>query len=250
MPSSVRNPLGGPSLPLPSRGHLRPGGPLQFACPRPFLLAPATGLTYSGAVCAQLWYALRVAECGGRRTASQPVREEGFTMSFTDYLKKALEIVKLNKEVIGEMAVDEKALGPAVGVVAISGVCWAIGALQPLGIIYGPIIRLIGFFIFTGIVHFVAVTFLGGEGDFKGFMNPVGLAVMVTWVSIIPLLGVVFGVLAGLWVLVPAVLTAEHVYKIDRGKAVIAVVAPIVVFMILGGIFALIGLSMWAVLGN
>ncbi|MFH1501937.1 MAG: YIP1 family protein [Candidatus Eisenbacteria bacterium] len=171
-------------------------------------------------------------------------------MPFMDYLKKAWEIIKLNKEVIGEMAADEKAVGPALGIVAISGVCWAIGALQPLGILYGPVVRLIGFFIFTGIVHFVATTFLGGKGEFKSFMVPVGLAIMVTWVSVIPLLGIALGSLAGLWVLVPAVLAAEHVYQVDRGKAVIAVVAPIVVFMILGGILMMVGLSMWAILGN
>jgi hypothetical protein len=171
-------------------------------------------------------------------------------MSFVDYLKKAWEIIKLDKEVIAEMATDEKAVGPAIGVVAISGVCWAIGALQPLGIIYGPVVRLIGFFIFTGIVHFVANTFLGGKGDFKSFMTPVGLAIMLTWVSIVPILGLVLGTLAGLWVLVPAVLTAEHVYEIDRGKAIIAVVAPIIVFMILGGIFMMVGLSLWAILGR
>jgi hypothetical protein len=171
-------------------------------------------------------------------------------MSFMDYLKKAWEIVKLNKEVIAEIAADEKAMGPAIGVVAISGACWAIGALQPIGIIYGPIVRLIGFFIFVGIVHFAATTFLGGKGEFKSLLSPVGLGIMVTWVSIIPLLGVVLGVLAGLWALVPAVLTAEHVYGIDRGKAIIAVVAPIVIFLILGGIFMMVGLSMWAMLGR
>ena len=62
-------------------------------------------------------------------------------MSFMDYLKKAWEIIKLNKEVIAEIAADEKAVGPAIGVVAISGVCWAIGALQPLGILYEQTFR-------------------------------------------------------------------------------------------------------------
>lgn len=171
-------------------------------------------------------------------------------MSFTDYLKKAWEVIKLNTNVIGELAADEKAMGPAIGIVAISGVCWAIGALQPVGIIYGPIVRLIGFFIFSGIVHFAATTFLGGKGEFKSFMTPVGFAIMATWISIIPLLGIALGALAGLWVLVPAVLTAERVYGIDRGKAVIAVLTPIVIFMVLGSILALVGLSMWALLGR
>jgi len=171
-------------------------------------------------------------------------------MSFGDYLKKGWEVVKLNGEAIRELAEDEKAFGPAVGIVAISGVCWAIGALQPLGIIYGPILRLIGFFLFTGIVHFVATTFLGGSGEFRWFFAPIGCATLITWISIIPLLGVPLGVLAGLWVLVPSVLTLEKLYGLDRGKAIIAVITPIVIFLILAAIFAVIGFSMWAILSR
>ena len=167
-------------------------------------------------------------------------------MSFADYLRKGWEVAKLKLEAIDALAADEKAFGPAVGIVAISGACWALGALQPLGIIYGPILRLIGFFIFVGIVHFVATTFLGGKGEFRRFFTPVGCSVLVTWISIIPVLGVGLAVLAGLWVLVPAVLTAERVYGIDRGKAVVAVLTPIVIFLILAAVFAIIGLSMWA----
>ena len=167
-------------------------------------------------------------------------------MTFTDYLKKGWEVVKLKAEAIDQLADDENAFGPALGIVAISGACWAIGTLKPWGIIYWPILRLIGFFIFVGIVHFVAVTFLGGRGEFRKFFSPVGCAALVTWASVIPFLGIALGILAGLWVLVPAVLTAERVYGIDRGKAVVAVLAPIVLFLILGAIFAVIGLSMWA----
>ena len=167
-------------------------------------------------------------------------------MSFADYLRKGWDVAQLKLEAIDALAADEKAFGPAAGIVAISGACWALGALQPLGIIYGPILRLVGFFIFVGIVHFVATTFLGGKGEFRKLFSPVGCAVLITWVSIIPVLGVALGALAGLWVLVPAVLTAERVYGIDRGKAVVAVLTPIVLFLILGAVFAVIGLSMWA----
>jgi hypothetical protein len=171
-------------------------------------------------------------------------------MSFGDYLKKGWEVVKLNGQAIQELADDEKAFGPAIGIVAISGVCWAIGTLQPLGIIYGPILRLIGFFLFTGIVHFMATTFLGGTGEFKSFFSAIGCATLITWISIIPLLGIPLGILAGLWLLVPSVLAVEKLYGIDRGKSIIAVATPIVIFLILGSVFALIGFSMWALLNR
>lgn len=171
-------------------------------------------------------------------------------MSFVDYLKKAWEIIKLNKEVIAEMAADEKALGPAIGVVAISGVCLAIGTWNAPGIIILPIVRLIGFFIFFGIAHFVATTFLGGKGDFKRLMPPVGFAAMVTWVSVLPIppIAMFLAVLAGLWVLVPSTLAVEHVYGLDRGKAIIALAVPLVLGVIVVGIFAAIGAAVWLAL--
>jgi len=159
-------------------------------------------------------------------------------MSFGDYLKKGWEVVKLNQKAIEELAQDDKAFGPAIGVVAISGVCMAIGMLQPLGIIYMPIVRVIGFFIFAGIVHFVAKSFFGGQGEFKQFAAPVGCATLITWVSVIPLVGIPLGVLAGLWVLVPAVLTLEKTYGLERGKAIITVAIPVVLALILWSIVA------------
>ncbi len=169
-------------------------------------------------------------------------------MAFGDYIKKGWEVVKLNGEAIQELADDEKAFGQAVGIVAISGVCWAIGALQPPGIIYLPILGLLGFFLFTGVAHLVATTLLGGQGEYRRYFSTVGCATLVTWVAVIPILGIPLGVLAGLWVLVPAVLAAERVYGIDRGKAIIAVAAPLVLFIVLLGALTLVGLSLWAVL--
>jgi hypothetical protein len=177
-------------------------------------------------------------------------------MSFGDYLKKGWEVVKLNAQAIQDLAQDEKAFGPAIGIVAISGVCWAIGTIQPFGIIYLPILRLIGFFIFTGIVYFVATTFLGGSGGFKALFSTVGCAALITWVAIIPPppMSLMLGILAGIWLLVVSVVTVQKVYGLDLGKAIIAVAAPIVILIILALIFGLIlaavGLSIWAVMGQ
>jgi len=172
-------------------------------------------------------------------------------MSFGDYLKKGWEVVKLNTQAIQELAEDEKALGPAIGIIAISGACWAIGAFQFLGIIYMPILRVIGFFIFTGIVHLVAGILFGGKGEFKQFFQPIGCAAFITWIAIIPIAGpFFFGWLAGLWLLVPSVLAVEKIYGLDRGKAVISVLAPVILAFIVFGILAVVGLSMLAILGR
>ena len=59
-----------------------------------------------------------------------------------------------------------------------------------------------------------------------------------------------FGWLAGLWLLVPSVLAVERIYGLDRAKAIISVLAPVVLGLIVFGILALIGLSMLAILGH
>jgi hypothetical protein len=171
-------------------------------------------------------------------------------MSFGDYLKKGWEVVKLKVEAIDQLAHDDKAFGPAVGVIAISGACWGIWSFLFVGIIVGPIVSLICFFIFTGIVHLVAAVLFGGKGEFKQFFSPIGCAAFITWIGIIPFIGTFFAVLAWLWLLVPSVVAVEKVYGLDRGKAIVCVAAPVVLGLIVSGIVGLIGLSVWALLGR
>jgi len=159
-------------------------------------------------------------------------------MGFVDYLKKGWEIVQLKTDAIDQMAADEKAFGPAIGILAIGGVCGALGVLSLAGIVMFPVMRVIAFFIFIGIIHFAATTILGGKGDFKAAFIPPAIGSFVSWVGIIPILGTFLAGLAGIWMLVVTVLTVERVYGLERGKAIIAVAIPVVLGIIIGMIFA------------
>ncbi len=171
-------------------------------------------------------------------------------MSFGDYLKKGWEAVQLKGEAIDLLAQDEEAMGPAIGILAIGGVAAAIGVLQPLGIIYMPILRLIGAFIFVGIMHFCATTFFGGTGGFKAVFTPLACASLISWIGVIPLVGPVLAVLAGLWLLVVAVVSVERAHAIDRGKAIVVVAIPLIIGLIIGAIFAaIIGMSALMLMG-
>ncbi len=159
-------------------------------------------------------------------------------MGFVDYLKKGWEIVQLKTDAIDQIAADEKAFGPAIGILAIGGVCGALGILNLPGIVMFPVMRVIGFFIFIGIIHFAATSILGGKGDFKAVFTPPAVGSVISWVGIIPLLGTFLAGLAGIWMLVVTVVTVERVYGLDRGKAIIAVAIPVVIGIIIGMIFA------------
>ena len=172
-------------------------------------------------------------------------------MSFTDYIKRGWEVVQLKADVIKELAADEKGIGPAIGILAIGGVCAGIGSLNFMAMFILPFVRVIGAFIFLAITHFSATTFFGGKGKLTSLAVPVFCGSLITWVSIVPIIGPTFlGFLAGLWMLVIMVVSVELSYEgIDRGKAIASVAIPFVLFIIIGMMFVLMGVGLAAALG-
>lgn len=168
-------------------------------------------------------------------------------MAFSDYIKHGWYAAQLKGEAIDGLAQDKEGLGPAVGILAIAGVCAAIGTLNGLGIIYLPIVRIIAVFIGVGIMHFVATVF-GGKAHFWNIFVPISCASVITWIAVIPFVGPVIAFLASLWLLVVAVVVIERAHGIDRGKAIVAVLTPVVLFIILAMIGLVLGLSLLAFL--
>lgn len=168
-------------------------------------------------------------------------------MAFGDYVRKGWDVARLKTDAIQSLAEDKDALGPAIGILAIGGACGAFGMLNFLGIIYMPILRIIAAFIVIGIMHFIATAFFSGKGGFKNLFAPLGCATLVTWIGVIPLIGPVLAMLAGLWLLVVFVLGVEIVHQIDRPKAIAVVAIPVVLGAILVGVVvAVVGISMLA----
>lgn len=154
-------------------------------------------------------------------------------MSFVDYAKRGWEVAQLKTEAIKTLAADEKGIGPAIGILAIGGLCAGIGSFTP-GLFFGlPFLYVIGGFIVVAIMHFVATTFFGGEGKLMALAVPAFCGSLVTFVAIIPFIGPLFLVhLAFLWLLVVLVICVENVYGIDRAKAVVVVAVPAVLTFI------------------
>lgn len=176
-------------------------------------------------------------------------------MKFGDYLRKGIEIAQLKKDAIQIVAGDKEALGPALGILAIGGVCAAIGALSLLGLIVMPIAMVVGMFIVVAIMHFVATSFMGAKGgQFSALFAPLSCATIITWIGIIciiPFLGRLLAFIAGLWLLVICVIIVETVYQIDRAKAIIVVAVPVVALGIIVSVVAFfMGLSAPALMGR
>jgi hypothetical protein len=172
-------------------------------------------------------------------------------MKFGEYIKKGVEIAQLKKDAIQVVAADKEALGPALGILAIGGVCAAIGALSLWGLIVMPIVRVVGMFIIVAIMHFVATSFMGAKGgQFSALFAPLSCATVITWIGIIPFLGPVLAFVAGLWLLVISVIVVEMVYQIDRTKAIIVVAVPLVLGIVISIIAFFMGMSALALMGR
>ncbi len=160
-------------------------------------------------------------------------------MSFMDYVKQGWEVAKLETGAVKKLAEDKEAIGPAIGILAIGGVCAGIGSFSLSGMVFSPIMNIIGGFVFVALIHFVATTFFDGKGQFNSLAVPLFCAAVVTWATIIPFVGpFVIAPLTGLWLLVVAVVSTEVVYGIERGKAIAVVAIPFALFLIIGAIFA------------
>lgn len=158
-------------------------------------------------------------------------------IGFVDYLKKGLEIIKLNEKVMGDVAKDQKATGMAVLFIAIAGVAMAIGTFMWMGIIFYPIAVLIGSFIGVGILHLFAKLF-GGKGAFMDLYRVFGIGYILSWISVIPVVGPMISGIAGLWMIVVSIIAVRKVHSLSTGKAVAVVLIPVVIAIVLGVILA------------
>jgi hypothetical protein len=65
-------------------------------------------------------------------------------------------------------------------------------------------------------------------------------------VNIIWILNVILGWLAGLWMLVVAVICVERAYKLDRAKAIATVAIPVAVLILFSLMFfAMVGMAIF-----
>jgi len=160
---------------------------------------------------------------------------------FKAFVLQGIEVAKLNRSVIRDLADDRDAFGPAILVVAIGGLLSALGHINSAGIFLYPVLTLFMFFLNVALLHAMASLMFKGHGRFNQLVQVLGAACVLTWVAVVPALGGILALLASLWLLVIDVITVEELYGLDRMKALMSVVIPIIavlLFMVLfGGIW-------------
>lgn len=167
-------------------------------------------------------------------------------MDFGKIIEKALLILQLKEDVIREVSEKSEYLTFSILIVAISGLASSIGSFNFFpGIITGPIISLIGFFIGVGILWILAKIF-GGKGDYLSYFIPLGFSDIIRWVTVIPFIGTFLGTLGSIWMIVVAIKVTQIVHELDLPKAVLVVLIPIAAAFFL---FLLFGAAALAVIG-
>ena len=141
-------------------------------------------------------------------------------MGFKDYFSRGIELVKLNRDAADAVASDEGAFGWAVLFFAIGGFAGGLGgSLTSMGfgffmVLVGPVLHVIGSFVWVGILYVLARMF-GGSGDFKGYYGALGIGSLPAWAQVVPFIGW----LVSLWTIPVAIVITERVHKLSTARA-------------------------------
>ena len=168
-------------------------------------------------------------------------------MAFTDSIKQAVEIVKLNGKVAENVSKDKNATLMGLLIIAIGGILGQVLSLEIATIIFTLMFLIIGYFIIVGIMHILARLF-GGKAKYIELFRAQSHAAILSWLgilAIIPFLGGVVNFLISVWGIVVNVTILENVHKLTRGKAIIVVLIPVIlsILLVVIGSIAYFGVS-------
>jgi hypothetical protein len=156
------------------------------------------------------------------------------------FTERMVGAATLNIATYEEVEHDQSATGQAAGVVALVAIASAIGSYG-LGGLYGSIGQLISAFV--GWVVWSAVTLLigtkvfGGTADMGEMLRTLGFAQSVGVIKvlgIVPFLGWIAGLGAGIWMLVCGVVAIREALDFTTGKAIGTVILGWLVYFALG----------------
>lgn len=170
-------------------------------------------------------------------------------MTVDKVIEQLTRVLKLEPTVFKEIADDESAIGPAIGVAALSSV---IASLTGQGGIVGRIFAgaigaVIGLFIWTAIVFLMSKAF-GGKATYAQLVRPLGYSSAPYALAIIPVLGAVVG---GIWSLIIQIRAVREVNEVGDGTAIAIVLIPFAILFVLGIILAVVaGLALLSLLGG
>jgi hypothetical protein len=150
----------------------------------------------------------------------------------------------LNISTYEEVEHDQTATGQAAGVVALVAVASAIGSYG-MGGLYGSLGQVfsafIGWVVWSAVTLLIGTKVFGGTADMGEMLRTLDFAQSVGVIKvlgIVPLLGWIAGLAAGIWMLVCGVVAIRQALDFTTGKAIGTVVLGWLAMMALGLVLA------------
>ncbi|MBD3335850.1 MAG: hypothetical protein GF355_10075 [Candidatus Eisenbacteria bacterium] len=152
-------------------------------------------------------------------------------MTFGEAIREGWEIIKMNREAYRRAAARSEAFTWALVITALAGVASGLSPqnIGSVGFIWLPVVTIAGLFVGVAILHGLALLF-GGRGDYMGLFRIVGLAELLGWASLVPVLGG----LVGLWMIVVVAIALQEHHGLDAARSIIVVLIPALVVIVLG----------------
>ena len=163
-------------------------------------------------------------------------------------IEQLTRVLKLEPAVFTEIAEDERAIGPAIGIAALAS---AIASLTGSGGIVGRVLggaigAVIGLFIWTAIVFLMSKAF-GGKATYGQLVRPLGYSSAPYALAIVPVLGALVG---AIWSLVIQIRAVREVNEVGDGTAIAIVLIPFGILFVLGIILVVVaGIALLGLLG-
>ena len=137
---------------------------------------------------------------------------------FFDYFKKAIEVVKLNRLVMKEIAHDKHALKFGLAVTAIGGSLTVISHTKMEGLVVFALFAIGALFLFAGFVHLLA-GYSKGKDEYMGFVRIIAVTGILDWLAVVPFTAL----FVTIWSVVVSVVATQEVYNASKGKAILFV---------------------------
>ncbi|RKZ12922.1 hypothetical protein DRQ50_11235 [bacterium] len=168
-------------------------------------------------------------------------------------VERMIRAAKLDPQLYREVEQDEGAMKQALGSVLISSAAAGIGGAGvtgPLGLIWGGLAALLGWFVWSFVVHFVGTRLLPEprtRTDLAPLLRATGFAAapgVIRVVGVVPLLGPLANIIGSLWMLAAFVVAVRQVMGYtSTGRAVAVCVVGWFLYWVVTGVFLMIGLG-------
>ena len=167
---------------------------------------------------------------------------------------------RLDTSLYEEVEADTTQTNNALTVVVITAVASGIGAALRAGmnpdpnmpaanpivsLIGGILVALLGWAVWTACVYWIGTTFLGGTATWGEVLRTVAFAYspnVLLLLQFVPVLGGLLAAIVGIWTLVAVVVAVRQSLDVGTGKAIIAALLGLILFVIvaaiIGGILA------------